>query len=98
MPEGIEIWLVIKSVFFSCLITIAAIYALKVYVFPRTVFMNTALAMMILLSLWRVLKRKFVEYLVSQGYNNSSVLIIGAGKVGMALAQEMKNVPAWGSR
>ena len=56
VPEGIEIWLVIKSVFFSCLITIAAIYALKVYVFPRTVFMNTALAMMILLSLWRVLK------------------------------------------
>lgn len=96
VPEGIEIWLVIKSVFFSCLITIAAIYALKVYVFPRTVFMNTALAMMILLSLWRVLKRKLVEYLVSQGYNNFSVLIIGAGKVGMALAQEMRKRPGLG--
>src|SRR3989339_388618 len=37
VPEGAEIWLVIKSVFFSSLFIIAAIYALKIYVFPRTV-------------------------------------------------------------
>lgn len=98
VPEGIEIWLVIKSVFFACLITIAAIYALKMYGFPRTVFMNTALAMTILLSSWRVLKRKFVESLVAQGYNNFRVFIIGAGKVGMALAQEIKKRPGMGIR
>ena len=33
-----------------------------------------------------------------QGYNNSSALIIGAGKVGMALAQEMKKRPGLGIR
>jgi exopolysaccharide biosynthesis polyprenyl glycosylphosphotransferase len=96
VPERIEIWLVIKSVFFSSLVTIAAIYASKVYGFPRTVFMNTTLAMMILLSLWRVLKREFVEYLVSRGYNNFNALIVGAGKVGMALAQEIKKRPGLG--
>ena len=96
VSEGIEIWLVIKSIFFSSLITIAAIYALKMYDFPRTVFMNITLAMMVLLLLWRVLKRKFVEYLVSHGYNNFNVLIIGAGKVGMALAQEIKKRPGLG--
>lgn len=96
VQESIEIGLVIKSVFFSSLITIAAIYALKMHSFPRTVFMNTTMAMMILLSLWRVLKREFVEYLVSRGYNNFNVLIIGAGKVGMALAREIEKRPGLG--
>lgn len=96
VPEGIEIGLVVKSVIFSSLITIAAIYTLKIYGFPRTVFMNTTLAMTILLSLWRVFKREFVEYLVSRGYNNFNTLIVGAGKVGMALAQEIRKRPGLG--
>src|SRR3989344_8651381 len=55
--EGVEVWLIIKSVLLSSLTTIAAIYGLKIYVFPRTVFMNAVLGMIILLSLWRVAKR-----------------------------------------
>ena len=94
--EGIEIWLVIKSVFISSLVTIAAIYSLKIHGFPRTVFMNSFLAISILLSVWRVFKRWFVEYLVSQGYNNFNVLIIGAGKVGMALVEEIRRRPGFG--
>jgi len=94
--EGIEIWLVIKSVFFASLLTIAAIYALKIQGFPRTVFMNTTIAMMVLLSLWRVVKRWLVEYLVAHGYNNFNVLIVGAGKVGLLLAEEIKKRPGLG--
>ncbi len=94
--EGIEIWLVIKSVFFAALLTIAAIYTLKIYGFPRTVFMNATLGMIILLSLWRVFKRWFVLYLVSHGYNNFNALIIGAGKVGLALSQEIVARPGLG--
>ena len=44
------------------------------------------------------MKRQFVEYLVSQGYNNFNVLIIGAGKVGLALAGEIQKKPALGLR
>ncbi len=94
--EGIEIWLVIKSVFLSAMVTIATIYSLKIYGFPRTVFMNAGLGMVILLSVWRVFKRWLVEYLVSQGYNNFNALILGAGKVGVALAEEIKSRPGLG--
>lgn len=96
VPEWVEIWLVIKAVFFSSLLTVVAIYALKLQEFPRTVFMNSMMAMMILLSLWRIAKRWFVEYLVRGGYNNFNVLIIGAGKVGATLAQEILRRPGLG--
>ena len=96
--EGIEIWLVIKSIFLSALVVVMAIYALKMHSFARTVFMNATFAMIILLSLWRILKRWFVEYLVSQGYNNFNALIIGAGKVGVALASEIARRPGLGIR
>ena len=96
VSEWVEIWLVIKAVFFSSLLTVVAIYALKLQEFPRTVFMNSMLAMMILLSLWRIAKRWFVEYLVRGGYNNFNVLIIGAGKVGATLAQEILRRPGMG--
>src|SRR3989344_9468021 len=94
--EGIEVWEVIKSVIFGSLVTIGAIYALKIHGFPRTVFMNVMLGMMVLLSLWRVAKRRFVEYLVSHGYNNFNVLIIGTDKVGVALADEIAKRPGLG--
>src|SRR3989338_3195902 len=96
MPESLEIWLVVKSVFFSTLITVLAIYALQMHMFPRTIFMNITFSMFVLLSLWRVLKRWFVEYLVAQGYNNFKALVIGAGKVGIGLVQEIANRPGLG--
>lgn len=94
--RGVEIWLVIKSVTLSSLMAVLAIYALKIDVFPRTVFMNSTLGMVIMLSIWRAIKRWFVDYLVSQGYNNFNAVIIGAGKVGTALAQEIANRPNLG--
>ncbi len=94
--EGVEIWLVIKSVCLSSLVTVVAIYALKLQEFPRTVFMNAMLAIIILLSLWRILKRWFVEYLVRGGYNNFNVLIIGTEKIGAALAEEIMKRPGLG--
>ncbi len=96
--EGIEVGQVIKSVILGSLVTIGAIYALKIYGFPRTVFMNAMLGMIVLLSLWRIAKRAFVEWLVSRGYNNFNILIIGAGKVGTTLCQEIKQRPGLGLR
>jgi exopolysaccharide biosynthesis polyprenyl glycosylphosphotransferase len=52
--------------------------------------------MITLLSIWRILKRLFVEYLVVHGYNNFNALIIGAGKVGMALLNEIEKRPGVG--
>jgi len=94
--ESAEIWEVIKSVFLSSLATIMLIYLAKIEGFPRTVFGLSAFFMGISFSAWRVAKRVFVEYLVARGYNNFNALIIGAGRVGEALAREIEKRPGLG--
>lgn len=94
--ETVEIWRVVKSVFMSTLITIVSFYVAKIPNFPRSILFLVTVSMIVLFSLWRVLKRIFVDYLVSQGYNNFNVLVIGAGKVGHTLVQEIRKKPGLG--
>ncbi len=96
LAESIEIWKVVRSVFHSVIVTVVAIYFFKIEAFPRTVIVLAGFFIIIFLSLWRIFKRVFVLFLVSQGYNNFNVLIIGSGKVGSALAQEIKKRKALG--
>ncbi|MFA5088268.1 MAG: sugar transferase [Candidatus Omnitrophota bacterium] len=96
IPESIEVWETLKSVFLSSLIAIVSIYLVKIEKFPRSVLMLAGCFMFIFFSFWRVCKRFLVEYLVSQGYNNFNVVIIGAGKIGTALAEEIKKKPGMG--
>lgn len=88
--EGIEIWSVIRSVILSSLVVVVVFYVLKLEGFPRTIFIIALSQMIVFLSIWRVFKRIFVEFLVAGGYNNVNTLIIGAGKVGVALAKEIE--------
>lgn len=94
--ESFEIWQVIKSVILSSFITIVIIYLVRVGDFPRSIMLLAVPLIAVLFSLWRLLKRIVVEYMVSNGYNNFNVLIIGAGKVGTALANEIKRRPGLG--
>lgn len=94
--ESIEIWRVIKTVIISSLMIIVAIYMLKIENFPRTVLFLVSIFTAVSFSLWRILKRLFVQYIVAQGYNNFNALIIGAGKVGTALAKEIERKPNLG--
>ncbi len=94
--EGIEIWQVVKCVLMSSLVVIVAIFTLKIERFPRSILLSGTVTAALCLSFWRVLKRMFVQYIVSQGYNNFNVLIIGAGKVGRALLEEIKKRPYLG--
>ena len=96
LAESIEIWKVIRSVLQSVVIAIVAIYIFKIQAFPRTVLLISGLLIVVLLSVWRIAKRAFVLFLVSKGYNNFNVLIVGAGKVGTALTQEIKRRRALG--
>lgn len=89
LVESIEIWKVIRSIMDSVILTVVAIYFFKIQAFPRTVLLLSGLFIIVFLSVWRILKRVFVLFLVSKGYNNFNVLIIGSGKVGSALAQEI---------
>lgn len=94
--ETVEIWRIIKSVFMSTLITIVSFYVAKIPNFPRSILFLVAVSMIVFFSFWRILKRIFVDYLVGQGYNNFNVLVIGAGKVGHTLVQEIKKKPGLG--
>lgn len=94
--ETVEVWEVIKSVILASLIMIVAMFMVKISDFPRSIlFLHIGLSI-ISLSLWRVMKRFFVEYIVTKGYNNFNVLIVGAGKIGTALRQEILKKPALG--
>lgn len=96
LAESIEIWKVVRSVFHSVVLTVVVIYFAKIQTFPRTVLLLAGLLIIVLLSFWRILKRAFVLFLVSKGYNNFNVLIIGAGKVGSALVEEIEKRKALG--
>ncbi len=94
--ESFELGMLFKAVALSSVVVIVALYGFKVHGFPRTILFIGSVLILFLLSVWRVLKRWFVEYLVRHGYNNFNVLIIGAGKVGTALYNEIKKRPGLG--
>ncbi|MFA5059045.1 MAG: sugar transferase [Candidatus Omnitrophota bacterium] len=96
LMEGIELWMITKSVFLSSLGVVSLQYILKIQEFPRSIFLISIALIILSFFLWRVIKRLFVEYLVAQGYNNFNAIIVGAGKVGVALAQEITSRPGLG--
>ncbi|MDD2653609.1 MAG: sugar transferase [Candidatus Omnitrophica bacterium] len=91
-----EIILVLRAIFFASLPPLAAIFFLKVMIFSRLIFGISAVTIFICLSLWRIIKRLYVRQLILEGYNNLNVLIVGAGKTGAMLVDEIKNHPFLG--
>lgn len=94
--EAHELVLLARSFLFSAMALIALVYALKIEGFPRSVCLLTVFFSFVFLSAWRIAKRLLVNYLVARGYNNFNVLIIGAGRVGLMLAEEIHQRPRLG--
>lgn len=86
-----EIILVLKAIFFASLPPLAAVFFLKVMIFSRLIFGISALSMFICLSFWRMVKKLYIRRLILEGYNNLNVLIVGAGKTGTMLVDEINN-------
>lgn len=85
-----EAGLVLKALFFSSLPAASAVFFLQIKVFSRLVFLVNVIALVVILTLWRTGKRYLVRRRVAKGFNNQHVLIVGAGKVGRALAREIE--------
>jgi len=94
--ESLEIWEVIKSIVVSTLTVIVIAFLLRIQDFPRSVMILNAVVITMFCSIWRLLKKLLVNYLVSNGYNNFNTLVIGAGKIGVSLASEINRRPALG--
>ena len=88
--------LVIKALILALLPAAAAVFFLQLKVFSRIVFFTQAFALLVALISWRIAKRYLVRRRVARGFNNQHVLIVGAGKVGRALAREVSKHPYLG--
>lgn len=96
LSEVLEVWEVLKANTLAALIVMVSIYVVKIEGFPRTIFGMSFSFIFGYLTIWRIIKRSLVDYLVSHGYNNFNVVIVGAGKVGRALTEEIHKRPGFG--
>lgn len=93
-----ETWLVTKCVLFSAVLAALFIFVAKIGAFSRLIFIEAGLLLIFGLSSWRAVKRIYVRQIVRQGRYNYNVLIVGAGKIGLALSEAIENSPNLGIR
>ncbi len=89
---------VAKAVSFATLLVAAFIYLTGVNIVARSVVVIGFLANAITLSMWRYMKRQVVIHRVEQGIGARNAVIIGAGKVGQALACQLEEDKLLGYR
>lgn len=86
-----EMLKVFRAVLYSAVLFAVIIFGLRIAYFSRFIFFAAALFLFVNLSGWRVAKRILVRYRIEQGFNNINVLIVGAGKSGKELAEEIED-------
>jgi len=91
-----EVFKVSKCIFFSSVISGLLIFFLQLKIFSRFVFVLALVLLIFNLSLFRILKRLYIRYRILRGYYNINVLIIGATKAGINLAEQIKLNPYLG--
>jgi len=91
-----EILLVGKALAWASLSAAGAVFFLQIKIYSRLVFLVNALCLFLSCSGWRIVKRYLVRRRVARGFNNFHVLVVGAGKVGRALAREIAAEPYLG--
>ena len=91
-----EISLVWKAIIFSSLLVASIVFLLKVIIFSRLIFGMNLILLCITLAGWRMVKRLMVRYFIYRGYNNFNTLIVGGGRLGKELADEINRRPYLG--
>ncbi len=92
-----EEWLkVAKCVLLTSVLTGLFIFILKIDIFSRAVFIESSLLLLVTISIWRLIKRLIVRYSIQRGYANYNVLIVGAGRIGLTLVEEIRAFPYLG--
>ncbi|MBD3426579.1 MAG: exopolysaccharide biosynthesis polyprenyl glycosylphosphotransferase [Candidatus Omnitrophica bacterium] len=86
---------VVISVCYTAVLIGTIIFFAQFKFFSRLVFLSSFLSLVFFLSLWRIIKRLILRKLIAGGYHNINVLIIGVGRVGKIILEEIKKNP-WG--
>jgi exopolysaccharide biosynthesis polyprenyl glycosylphosphotransferase len=89
---------VIKAVSFATLLLTAFIYLSGVKIVSRSVVVMSLLLNVVALAAWRYAKRQMVIHRTERGIGTRNVLIVGAGKVGQALADQLEGNKLLGYR
>ncbi len=85
-----ESFAVLKAVSFATLVLTAFIYLSGVKIVSRLIVATCLLLNVVTMSIWRYVKRRIVIRRVEQGIGARNVLIVGAGRVGQALARQFE--------
>lgn len=91
-----ELFRVIISIFYATMLIGAVIFFAQYKFFSRAIFLKSYFILCFLLGFWRILKRLILRHLISRGFYNINVLIVGAGKVGNIVLSEIVKVPWFG--
>jgi exopolysaccharide biosynthesis polyprenyl glycosylphosphotransferase len=89
---------VAKAVAFATLLVTAFMYLSKVTIVSRIVVTTSAMLNIVTLSAWRYAKRRLVVHRAERGIGARNALIIGAGRVGQALAEQLDSDKLLGYR
>ncbi len=84
-----EVLLVVKSTVISFSGIVLISFLLHEIYFSRGVLFYSWYSTTLFLSLWRLVKRELAKRRVSQGHDIQNVLIVGAGRIGNFLAEEI---------
>ncbi len=87
---------VVTRIFYTSIIIGSIIFFAKYLFFSRFVFVMNLVLLCTLLSGWRTVKRLVLRKLIREGFHNINILIVGAGKVGKAVLEEIKKQPYLG--
>ena len=91
-----EILLIFKSLVFATFAAGSVIFYLQFKFFSRFVFVASFISLFSLFVFWRAIKRSVLRYLISRGFNNFNVLIIGAGQFAKSIIEEIQARPFLG--
>jgi exopolysaccharide biosynthesis polyprenyl glycosylphosphotransferase len=86
-----ESFIAIKGVFYSSIIAALFVYLFSLTVFSRILFIESVFLLSVFIVLWRVFKRICVRKLISNGFANYNVLLVGIGKETEVILQEIND-------
>jgi len=93
-----EVFRTIISIFWTGILMAGVIFFAKYQFFSRQIFLKSFFLLCFSLPAWRVIKRLLVRKLISRGYRNTNVLIVGVGRVGKLVWAEIHRHPYLGFR
>jgi exopolysaccharide biosynthesis polyprenyl glycosylphosphotransferase len=85
-----ESFAVLKAISLATLLLTAFIYLTGVKIVSRQIVLNSLILNVVTMVIWRYVKRQIVIRRVEQGIGARNVIIVGAGRVGQALALQFE--------